>query len=115
MRLQIFSHRKEYYPRMKAFIDTLDAEWDRDQVVLDLLTAIVFFNPNRPKLNYREIVKLQQYIYMYLLQRYLLLKHQSESEAQQKFCKFMDNLNELEALGDIKRKEKFWCHYLRFV
>ncbi|CAG2169650.1 unnamed protein product [Oppiella nova] len=100
---QYWTVNTEYYPRMKAFIDTLDAEWDRDQVVLDLLTAIVFFNPNRPKLNYRDIVKLQQYIYMYLLQRYLLLKHQSESEAQQKFCKFMDNLNELEVLGDIKR------------
>ncbi|CAG2121230.1 unnamed protein product, partial [Medioppia subpectinata] len=36
MPLKVFEIRGEYYHRLKAFYDTLDTEWDRDHVVLDL-------------------------------------------------------------------------------
>ncbi|CAG2108327.1 unnamed protein product, partial [Medioppia subpectinata] len=123
MPLKVFEIRGEYYHRLKAFYDTLDTEWDRDHVVLDLLTAIAFFNPNRPKLYRKEIVKFQQYIYMYLLQRYLLIKCGSETESQERFAKLMANMNELEIMGELRRKygykerkkPTFRCNYLRFV
>ncbi|CAG2164546.1 unnamed protein product, partial [Oppiella nova] len=40
-----------------------------------LLTAIILFNPNRPNLTHRHYVQLEQQLYIYLLQRYLLLKY----------------------------------------
>ncbi|CAG2101555.1 unnamed protein product [Medioppia subpectinata] len=50
-----------------------------------LMTAIVLFNPYRPGLKYKAIVKLQQHIYMHLLKRYLMMKYGTESEANEKF------------------------------
>ncbi|CAG2101556.1 unnamed protein product, partial [Medioppia subpectinata] len=49
-----------------------------------LMTAIVLFNPYRPGLKYKSIVKLQQHIYMHLLKRYLMMKYGTESEANEK-------------------------------
>ncbi|CAG2173924.1 unnamed protein product [Oppiella nova] len=35
------------------------------------VTAIILFNPNRPNLIHRDVVKSEQQLYIYLLQRYL--------------------------------------------
>ncbi|CAG2175074.1 unnamed protein product, partial [Oppiella nova] len=51
------------------------------------LTAIVLFNPDQPNLEHKNFVKLQQDIYMYLLQRYLAVRYQSQTESTLKFVK----------------------------
>ncbi|CAG2161710.1 unnamed protein product, partial [Oppiella nova] len=42
------------------------------------LTAIILFNPNRPSLINKTAIKLQYYIYVHLLQRYLQLRYRSD-------------------------------------
>ncbi|CAG2102572.1 unnamed protein product [Medioppia subpectinata] len=59
-----------------------------------IFTAIILFNPNRPNLTHRHNVGLEQQLYIYLLQRYLLLKYQSESESQTRLQTLMNLVNE---------------------
>ncbi|CAG2100788.1 unnamed protein product [Medioppia subpectinata] len=75
------------------------------------LRSILYFNGNIDYLklpmdmerSFIITMKLQQHIYMYLLQRYLLLKYQSESVAKTRFSQFMNILTELNVLRDIQR------------
>ncbi|CAG2107506.1 unnamed protein product [Medioppia subpectinata] len=36
------------------YFDIMCPEWDSDELIMDLLTAIVLFDPNRPNLKYRD-------------------------------------------------------------
>ncbi|CAG2172041.1 unnamed protein product [Oppiella nova] len=65
-----------------------------------LLTAIVLFNPDRPNLEHKEFVKLQQNTYMYLLQRYLAVRYQSQTESTLKFLKLLNCLKDLKVLSE---------------
>ncbi|CAG2169886.1 unnamed protein product [Oppiella nova] len=50
--------RKLYlYNASVKYYHMLYNEWDSDQNILDLMTAIVLFSPNRPKLQHKEVVK----------------------------------------------------------
>ncbi|XP_054169196.1 nuclear hormone receptor HR96-like [Oppia nitens] len=82
-------------------------EWDSDSIILDLLTVIVLFDPNRPNIIHREVIKLHQNIYMYLLQRYLLMKYRSEYKSKIKFLNLMNTLSEINILGEIFMKRCF--------
>ncbi|CAG2173636.1 unnamed protein product [Oppiella nova] len=84
-----------FYDILKQFMITIKGEYDSDMNLIDLLMAIILFNPNRPNLKHKEIVKLQQKTYMYLLQRYLEIKHNSKSESETRFLRLMNCLNEL--------------------
>ncbi|CAG2106704.1 unnamed protein product [Medioppia subpectinata] len=68
-----------------------------------LLSAIVLFNPNRPNLIHRDIIRLEQQLYIYLLERYLLLKYGSEWESQPKVQKLMNSMKDLEIMTEIQR------------
>ncbi|XP_054169203.1 nuclear hormone receptor HR96-like [Oppia nitens] len=94
------------YVTFKKFLQNLRSEWDFDPFVIDLLTVIVLFNPDRPNIIHKEIVKLQQQLYMYLLQRYLRLKYVSECESKTKFVKIMNSLEYLRHLNDIHRRNQ---------
>ncbi|CAG2177886.1 unnamed protein product, partial [Oppiella nova] len=85
---------------LKKFLNQIDQEWETDIIVLDLLTAIVLFNPDRPNLEHKNFVKLQQNIYMYLLQRYLAVRYQSQTESTLKFVKLLNCLKVLNVLSD---------------
>ncbi|CAG2100791.1 unnamed protein product [Medioppia subpectinata] len=74
-----------------------------DYIKLYRMYPILVFNPDHCNLAHRAVVKLQQHIYMHLLQRYLLLKYRSESEAKTRFSQFMNILTELNVLRDIQR------------
>ncbi|CAG2178986.1 unnamed protein product [Oppiella nova] len=71
----------------------------------DLLTAIVLFNPNRPNLIHRNVIKLEQNIYIYLLQRYLHYKYDTEYEAKCKCERLLDTLQDITILGDMQMKD----------
>ncbi|CAG2162067.1 unnamed protein product [Oppiella nova] len=58
--------------------------WKKDRVILELINAIALFNPNRPNLKHRHNIRLEQQLYIYLLQRYLLLKCRSDCESQER-------------------------------
>ncbi|XP_054153123.1 nuclear hormone receptor HR96-like isoform X2 [Oppia nitens] len=95
---------KKIFSKYKRFFLKISKEWETDPVILDLLTAIVLFDPNRPRLQNKELIKLQQYIYMHLLQRYLQLRYQSESDSKLKFLKLLNTLIDLNVLGQTKRE-----------
>ncbi|CAG2170085.1 unnamed protein product [Oppiella nova] len=68
------------------------------------LTAIVLFNPNRPNLQHRDVIKAEQQLYIYLLQRYLNLKYKSDLETQTKLSKLMNPLKDLQIICDIEKR-----------
>ncbi|CAG2181009.1 unnamed protein product [Oppiella nova] len=85
----------------KQFMYTVKGEYDSDINLIDLLMAIILFNPNRPNLKQKDIINLQQQTYMYLLQRYLELKHSSKSESETRFLRLMSCLNVLYIMNQI--------------
>ena len=48
-------------------------------------------------------VRLEQKLYIYLLQRYLLLKYKSDSESQTKLQRFMNSLRELQVVSEVHK------------
>ncbi|XP_054164095.1 nuclear hormone receptor HR96-like [Oppia nitens] len=102
MKLDLLRSAKyELYRAYKRFLDKIRPEWESDTIILDLLTAIILFNPDRPNLMYREMVKLQQHIYMYLLQRYLYMRYPTKFESKTKFLKLMSTLIDLHVIKEI--------------
>src|SRR5882724_13498669 len=91
------------------------------------LTAITFFNPNRPNLIHRNFVlydiiinnfeyyllklfyifihRLQQQIYIYLLQRYLQMKYQSEYETNENLSNLFNTFKALKNVSDFQIKD----------
>ncbi|CAG2100862.1 unnamed protein product [Medioppia subpectinata] len=63
------------------------------------LTAITLFNPNVPNISHTTAIRLKQQLYIYLLQRYLLLKYRSESESQTRLQNLMIILNEFKIVN----------------
>ncbi|XP_054166222.1 nuclear hormone receptor HR96-like [Oppia nitens] len=88
------------YHFSRKFYHQICREWDTDLVILDLLTAIILFNPDRPNLLHKHMIKYHQHLYLYLLQRYLLLKYRTESAAQLKFRRLMNCLVDFKVLSD---------------
>ncbi|CAG2173564.1 unnamed protein product [Oppiella nova] len=80
-------------------------QWNCDPVIMDLMIAITLFNPNRPNLIYRDVVKLQQHIYIYLLQRYLQLEYHSMDEAKSRLIKLLKSLHVLRTLNEMIAKD----------
>ncbi|CAG2172778.1 unnamed protein product, partial [Oppiella nova] len=64
-----------------------------------LLMAIVLYNPDRQYLQQKDVIKFQQNLYLYLLQRYLSLKYVTEWEAQTKFGRLLLALGDIYQLG----------------
>ncbi|CAG2172163.1 unnamed protein product, partial [Oppiella nova] len=83
----------------KIFLQNMGLDWDSDSLIIDLLTAIIHFNPNRPKLINRKLVECHQNIYIHLLQRYLQMKCRSELLSDVKYKRLMDNLFYLNILN----------------
>ncbi|CAG2163399.1 unnamed protein product [Oppiella nova] len=63
------------YEINKNFFTKFGGEWDFDSIILDLLTAVALFTPDRPNIIHKNVVKLQQQMYIHLLRRYLRLKY----------------------------------------
>ncbi|CAG2099969.1 unnamed protein product [Medioppia subpectinata] len=91
------------------------AIFDLDSFKLDKLHAIILFDPKRPNLIHKEPVKLEQQLYIYLLQRYLLLKYRSESESKlQELMFLMKDLNVLREIQYTYGIQEFmpYSHYI---
>ncbi|CAG2175867.1 unnamed protein product [Oppiella nova] len=96
--------KRNLYAFYKNYFYKIIPEWSRDFIILDLLTAIVLFNPNRPNLIHRDVVKVEQQLYIYLLQRYLYLRYRSDLETQSKLLKLMNPLIDLQIISDIEKE-----------
>ncbi|CAG2109040.1 unnamed protein product [Medioppia subpectinata] len=100
-------YEKDLYSPMKRFLCVMGKEYDSDETILDLMTAIVLFGPEHPDLIHKEAIKLQQQVYMYLLQRYLQMKYGSECVAKCKFIRLMNGLSYANKLH-----QKYIVHFL---
>ncbi|CAG2100008.1 unnamed protein product [Medioppia subpectinata] len=98
----VMPEKRNIYSVYKIYLSKILPEWNRDFIILDLLTAIVLFNPNRPNLIHPEVVKVEQQIYIYLLQRYLLMKIKSEWESRTKLSNLMNTLSDLQIISDVE-------------
>ncbi|XP_054169193.1 nuclear hormone receptor HR96-like [Oppia nitens] len=104
------------YPKLfKQVLNKLLIESSHDQFVMDLLTAIILFNPNRPKLEHRVNIRYEQQLYIYLLQRYLYQKFKSDFETKSKLQNLMIMLNDIQMISEIQRTLALseFRHYLQ--
>ncbi|CAG2174571.1 unnamed protein product [Oppiella nova] len=75
-------------------------EWDTDLDILNLLSTIVLFDPNRPNIIHKDMIAFEHQINKYLLQRYLEIKYGTKSEARDKYMRLMKTLDELHVLNE---------------
>ncbi|XP_059082992.1 nuclear hormone receptor HR96-like [Tigriopus californicus] len=59
------------YEEHQRFVKSFDPKWRTDENVMLLLSAIALFNPARTNVLHKDVVKLEQDAYYYLLRRYL--------------------------------------------
>ncbi|CAG2105777.1 unnamed protein product [Medioppia subpectinata] len=97
------TNKRQFHDFYKQYLYAMGPEIQTNTVIIDLFTAISLFSPNRPNLINKDIVKLEQQIYIYLLKRYLLWRYQSESEASVKLLSLLNIYKEVQVLGQIQR------------
>ncbi|CAG2104242.1 unnamed protein product [Medioppia subpectinata] len=96
--------RPNTHEMLLILLSKLLPEWDHDPILMDLLTAIVLLNPKRPNLSHKTSIKLEQQLYIYLLQRYLLLKCGSESESKPRLQALMNSLTDLSITAETHKR-----------
>ncbi|CAG2099962.1 unnamed protein product [Medioppia subpectinata] len=74
------------YQLHRTFVENMGLDWESDPLIIDFLTPIVLFNPNRPKLTDIESVQ------------YLNMKFKSEMLAKAKLIRLIDSLRLLNVL-----------------
>uniref|UniRef100_T1KCA4 NR LBD domain-containing protein n=2 Tax=Tetranychus urticae TaxID=32264 RepID=T1KCA4_TETUR len=91
---------KNLYLRKKAFdlMDTFPNRFRTDINVCALLFLIIIFNPDLPELKYRYTIKSEQYVYIYLLRRYLVSCIEPICEALDYFYQLMTTIEEIRQL-----------------
>ncbi|CAG2099950.1 unnamed protein product, partial [Medioppia subpectinata] len=100
--LDVFKGSKSnIYDVFETFFDKFLPQLDNDVILLDLLTAILLFNPNRPNLTHKQTIIFHQKSYIYLLKRYFLLKYRSEEEADTKYISLMNTMPYIDILGHL--------------
>ncbi|CAG2162071.1 unnamed protein product [Oppiella nova] len=77
LRSLMFYNNDEKYFKLNLYLDKFLPQWKRDRLILELISAIALFNPNRPNLKHRQNIRLEQ-------QLYLLLKCRSDCESQER-------------------------------
>ncbi|CAG2104240.1 unnamed protein product [Medioppia subpectinata] len=88
------------------YVNNVYPEWERDPIILELLTAIIIFNPKHPDLSHRASIKLEQQIYIYLLRKYLQLKCRSQFESELRLQTLMNSMTDLKIAGDLHREDE---------
>ncbi|CAG2174244.1 unnamed protein product [Oppiella nova] len=98
----LIPEKRDLYNSYKNYFNKMLPEWNKDIVILDLLSAIVLFNPNRPNMVNREAVMAEQKMYVYLLQRYLMIKYHWEWQSKSKMANLMNSLPDLQLVSAIE-------------
>ncbi|CAG2170956.1 unnamed protein product [Oppiella nova] len=50
--------KPDRYELQRSFLCTFQFDWDSDVVIMNLMTAIIFFSPNHPNLCHRDVVDI---------------------------------------------------------
>ncbi|XP_063389285.1 nuclear hormone receptor HR96 [Cydia fagiglandana] len=86
------------YRSHESFIRSFDARWRQDEQIILVMSAILLFTPDRPKVVHRDVIKLEQNSYYYLLRRYLESVYPG-CEAKSTFLKLIQKILELRKLA----------------
>ncbi|XP_054153491.1 nuclear hormone receptor HR96-like [Oppia nitens] len=84
----------------KQYFKKFLPEWGFDQMLLDLMTAIVLFSPKRPHLIHKDTIIFQQKLYIYLMERYLMATYGNQWIT--KMANFMNTLTDLKIVSQIE-------------
>ncbi|XP_067142893.1 nuclear hormone receptor HR96 isoform X2 [Centruroides vittatus] len=87
------------YEEHKRFINSFDPVWRADENVMLILSAIALFTPERPNIVHKDVVKMEQGMYYYLLRRYLETVY-SGCEARSIYLKLIKKIEELHILNE---------------
>ncbi|CAG2173029.1 unnamed protein product [Oppiella nova] len=97
-------HRFEtVYPMSKKVLNSIKHTLDLDFNIIYLLLPIMIFNPNKTNLVHPEIVRFQQQLYMFLLQRYLRIRYGSECDI--KLAQILNIIQDIRQLTDIHNQD----------
>ncbi|CAH0597576.1 unnamed protein product [Chrysodeixis includens] len=87
------------YRSHESFIRSFEARWRTDEHVILIMSAILLFTPDRLKVVHRDVIKLEQNSYYYLLRRYLESVYPG-CEAKSTFLKLIQKILELRKLAE---------------
>ncbi|RVE46001.1 hypothetical protein evm_009343 [Chilo suppressalis] len=87
------------YKTHESFIATFDQRWRTDENIILVMSAILLFTPTRPRALHRDVIKLEQNSYYYLLRRYLESIYPG-CEAKSTFLKLIQKILELKKLAE---------------
>ncbi|VEN46287.1 unnamed protein product [Callosobruchus maculatus] len=87
------------YQEHEKFIKTFDPKWISDENIILILSAVVLFTPDRPRVVHKDVVKLEQNSYYYLLRRYLESVYPG-CEAKSTFLKLIQKITELHKVNE---------------
>ncbi|XP_015786612.2 uncharacterized protein LOC107364327 isoform X3 [Tetranychus urticae] len=94
----IFMRSLDSYKKAVRLIDSFPDRFRIDINVCSLLFLIIIFNADLHKLKFRNQIKSEQYIYIYLLKRYLVSSIQPTCEALEYFYQLMATIEEIRTL-----------------
>ncbi|CAH2005506.1 unnamed protein product [Acanthoscelides obtectus] len=87
------------YQEHEKFIKTFDPKWIADENIILILSAVVLFTPDRPRVVHQDVIKLEQNSYYYLLRRYLESVYPG-CEAKSTFLKLIQKITELHKVNE---------------
>ncbi|CAB3258612.1 unnamed protein product [Arctia plantaginis] len=87
------------YRTHESFIRSFDPRWRTDEHVIFIMSAILLFAPDRARVVHKDVIKLEQNSYYYLLRRYLESVYPG-CEAKSTFLKLIQKILELRKLAE---------------
>ncbi|CAG9569089.1 unnamed protein product [Danaus chrysippus] len=87
------------YRSHQAFISSFEHKWRTDENIILIMSAILLFTPDRPRVVHRDVIKLEQNSYYYLLRRYLESSF-AGCEAKATFLKLIAKILELRKFAE---------------
>ncbi|KAJ0170669.1 hypothetical protein K1T71_013441 [Dendrolimus kikuchii] len=87
------------YRSHESFIRSFDPKWRQDENVILIMSAILLFVPDRARVVHRDVIKLEQNSYYYLLRRYLESVYPG-CEAKSIFLKLIQKILELRKFSE---------------
>ncbi|KPM03375.1 nuclear hormone receptor-like protein 1 [Sarcoptes scabiei] len=91
---------EEFYKRFLKFIISFNEDWIKDLTVLNLLSMIILFYPNRGELQQRDYIRLEFFRNSILLQKYLQSKYGSICEGRASYLKLLARIEELNYINE---------------
>ncbi|KAH8268475.1 hypothetical protein KR026_007532 [Drosophila bipectinata] len=86
------------YEEHQKFITTFDEKWRMDENIILIMCAIVLFTSARSRVIHKDVIRLEQNSYYYLLRRYLESVY-SGCEARNAFIKLIQKISDVERLN----------------